>query len=84
MNLGPFDAKRVALVLHHLDWRRVVRGLATYEQDPVYGAVLRITAPEDSDNPGFEPEFIFQEETWDGIITPDNQFGCDYTVELSV
>ena len=84
MNLARFGTKRVALILRRLDWRCVVRGTATYEQDPVLGGLLRITSSAGIPESTAEPEFILQEETWDGTIAPDEQFGCDYSIELFV
>ena len=84
MNLARFATKRVALILRRLDWRCVVRGTAIYEQDPVLGGVLRIRSLAEFPESAAEPEFILQEETWDGTIEPDEQFGCDFSVELFV
>lgn len=84
MSLSEFAKKRVALILRRLDWWCVVRGTASYELDPVLGGVLRITPSAEFTESAAEPEFILQEETWDGTITPDEQFGCDFSLELFV
>lgn len=84
MNLLLFAKKRFVLILRQADGERVVRGTTTYEQDPELGAVLRISPWAEQADSMPEPEIILQEQTWEGTIVPDDQFGCDYSVELSV
>jgi hypothetical protein len=72
----------MALLFHHARPRRVVRGVARYEQDPVLGAVLRICSASKPASPPDDFEIILQEETWEGDIVPDQQFDCDFCIAI--
>jgi hypothetical protein len=54
-------------------------GTAHYERDDLLGNVLRI--PVEGGSAG-EPDILLAEKDWNGLITEDSQYGCDYCVML--
>ena len=52
-------------------------GAARYERDDVLGNVLRIEI--EGNLPG-NPHMLLVEDEWNGLITPDTQYGCDFCV----
>lgn len=84
MSLAVYDTKRMALVLQNSHQRSVLCGTAKYDFDPDLGNVLRICAETESLSAPCAPEFVLQENSWEGAIEPDQRFGCDYSVELFV
>jgi hypothetical protein len=73
-----FDGVRFAIVMPQVR-REPFRGVARYERDDLLGNVLRIAV--DGKSPG-NPEILLTEDDWQGLITPDAKYGCDYCVVL--
>jgi hypothetical protein len=73
--LDQYDCKRFAVSLPVANELRVFSGKARYSVDADLGPILRIEieAPGDS---GFA--IIVEQSRWEGAITPDANFGCDF------
>ena len=80
MDLSHFDGKRIAIVMQFANVHRVIRGLASYVNLADSTNIMRI-APEEP-SPG-NPEFVIDEQKWDGHIVPDDRYGCDFQLELN-
>lgn len=81
MKLASYDGKRVAVVLSVQGEERVVCGSATWSRDAALGDSLRIMIDEPD---GFGmPEIFLAQETWEGAIHPDTEYGCDVCVKLA-
>ena len=73
-----YDGHRFAIVLPALR-DRSFRGTACYQLDDSLGPVLRIRI--EGDVLG-DPEILLVERDWNGLITEDSQYGCDFSVTL--
>ena len=75
---AQYDGRRFVFVAPQFKWG-LLRGTARYERDDLLGNVLRI--PVEGDSPG-KPEIVLAEDDWNGLITKDAQYGCDYCVTI--
>ncbi len=79
MDLSPYDGKRIAIVMRFREAHHVLRGRARYIQQQLHSNQMRIAL----DGADGNPEFVIHENQWDGVIQPDNEFGCDYWLEVA-
>lgn len=68
------------VVRHERFGREPLRGTAHFQRDDDLGNILRITL--DGDLPG-NPEIIVSEGEWNGLITSDSHYGCDFCLFLA-
>jgi hypothetical protein len=80
VTLASYDGKRVAVVLSIQGENRVVCGSASWSHDATLGDALRIMV-DHPDDLGM-PEILLAQETWEGAVRPDTQYGCDVCVRL--
>ena len=81
MTLRALDGKRVAVSLPANGRSVVFRGCCDYRIDPELGGVIRIRLPEA--NGDGSPLLIIQESSWDGDCKIDEDFGCDFALNLT-
>jgi hypothetical protein len=79
-SLQPFDGDRIAVVIVRRGRRAILRGWARYVRRST-GNELEIKMYDDGID---EPTIVLQERIWDGHITPDREFGCDFQLRLEV
>ena len=79
--LSALDGNRVAIVITLPGGLRVFRGVAAYEHDASMGNVLRVKVDELT-APDGNPEFVFHEESWKGVILADAEYGCEYLLRV--
>ena len=72
------DGSRIAVLIPHIR-REPFRGTARYERDGRLGNVLRITL-EDSRSDALH--VLLAEDQWQGAISADLTYGCDYSLSL--
>ena len=77
--LATLDGSKVAVEMVREGQRQVLRGRASYADDPQLGRVLIINIP--LADAGFE--FLLREDEWDGEIVSGHDHGCDYQVCLT-
>lgn len=77
------DGTTIAIVLQSADRSSVLRGVGNCEQSDESGDVLRVRVDESESEVG-APEFVFQLDLWEEKFRVDNQFGCDFTVDLDL
>jgi hypothetical protein len=80
VTLASYDGKRVAVVLSIQGENRVVCGSASWSRDATLGEALRIRVDQ-PDDLGM-PEILLAQETWEGAVQPDTEYGCDVCVRL--
>lgn len=74
--LSQFHEKRIALILPIKGKNTTCCGTASFARDEFLGNVLRIRI--DAAHGEGTPEILLSEQEWDGNITRDTEFGCDY------
>ena len=78
--LSRFHDKRIALILPIKGRNTACCGTACFGRDDLLGNVLRIridAAHGEANNEG-NPEILLSEHEWDGEISRDTEFGCDF------
>lgn len=80
-SLSALDGNRVAIAVTLPGGVKVFRGLAAYEHDASIGNVLRVKLDELADADG-NPELVFHEESWKGVILADAEYGCEYLLSV--
>jgi len=83
MDLSMYNGKRFAVVLSVGGLRHVMSGMGAYVCDPHLGPVLRVNLQHDegSDSTGHQT-LLLQEEALRDRLVADDQYGCDFRVEL--
>ena len=76
---STLDGCTVAVELVHNGSRKVLRGVAAYEKDPLLGQVLTVNVAEEWG----EFDIVLRECDWDGEITLGTANGCDYQICVS-
>jgi hypothetical protein len=74
--LSRFHDKRIALILPIQGASTACCGLAHFGRDELLGNVLKIRV--DAAHGEGNPEILLSEHEWDGEISLDTEFGCDY------
>lgn len=74
--LAQFHDKRIAFVLPIKGHFAICCGAAHFGRDDYLGNVLRIRI--DSAHGEGNPEILLSEREWDGEISRDTEYGCDY------
>ena len=77
--LATLDGSKVAVEMVSAGQRRVLRGRASYADDPQLGRVLKINIVQTDAS----LEFLLREDEWDGEILSGHEHGCDYQVCLT-
>jgi hypothetical protein len=78
VQLQRCDGSRIAVLIPHISWEPF-RGIARYERDGTLGNVLRITL----DDPRSDAlHILFAEDQWQGAVSADSTYGCDYFISL--
>lgn len=83
MDLSMYNGKRFAVVFDVGGRRHVMSGMGAYACDPDLGPVLRVSLQHDegSDSSGHQT-LLLQEEALRDRLVADDQYGCDFRVEL--
>jgi len=76
VDLSPYDGKRICVLVQAAGKVVPACGVASYEQDELLGAVLRIRV--DSLKTDEEIDFFISEKEWKGEITTDPELDCDF------
>lgn len=79
MDLSLYHGKRIAIVFQHHEDLRVVRGRAQFIPRKVDGNAIRIALEGGLSG---NPELVIHEDEWCGEIRKDDEFGCDYRLEV--
>ena len=79
--LSYFHGRRFAVILTNGGSHLAVRGIAQYVEDNE-GSVLRIEVDKGSQSDEVQPVFVTREDNWDGWFAPDQEYGCEFQLQL--